>query len=144
MRRDAKNPNWRKGALSCWLMQGDIALKSGAKEQALQLAQRSATAAGQLHSGDSVSDGFAAAKAYLLLGDAQRDLGDLNAARASWSQALAVIPARVPLRPDEIASHARVLSRLGRQAEASSLQARLRSMGYRTLGLNSVSEERPK
>ena len=116
-------------------MRGGLALKSGAKPQALKFAQQSVAAARRVHSGDAVSDGFLMAKACLLLGDVQRDLGSPVEARASWSQALAAIPAGVPERPDEIASHAKILSRLGRDTEAAPLKARLQAMGYRGPGI---------
>ena len=133
LKRDGRAPTWQKGLITCWLTQGGLALKSGAKAQARELALRSVAAARSLRTGDAVSDGFFAAKSYLLLGDSERELGDLRAAQTAWSQALAAIPAGTTERPDEIASHAKILLRLGRQAEAAPMLARLRAMGFREL-----------
>jgi len=84
-------------------------------------------------SSDPTADSFALAKAYRLLGDVRRSLGDQAGAAAAWSGALAEIPANTAERPGEMAEHGLVLQRLGRQQDASSFNAKLRAMGYQRL-----------
>jgi hypothetical protein len=65
------------------------------------------------------------------VGDIQRDLGDGPAARSSWSAALAQLPRGATEEPGQMAEHALILRRLGRDAEAQPISTRLESIGYR-------------
>ena len=131
LRRDAANPAWRRGLASCLMVQARLAMKEGAKTQALDLARQSVASARSVHSSDAATDGVLVARTYLLLGDVQRAQGDNAAAGTAWNQALASIRANARERPDETAVRARLLTRLGRQAEAAPLQSRLKAMGFR-------------
>ena len=129
--RPSPRPEWRRAPYACALIRADLAMASGAKDQALAAAQQAVVAAGQLHSSDRAEDAFRLVRAYRLVGDVQQARGDLNAAQAAWSKGLAVLPKGVAERPDEMQDHATLLQRLGRSGEAKPLTERLRAMGYR-------------
>jgi tetratricopeptide (TPR) repeat protein len=131
LNRPSPRPEWRKGPYACALIRADVATATGAKDQALAAAQQAVTAARLVHSSDKVEDAFRLTRAYRLVGDVQRDRGDLTAAQAAWSSGLAVMPKGVAERPDEMQDHATLLQRLGRNGEAQPLTDRLRAMGYR-------------
>ena len=133
--RDGSKAVWRNGLSGCLLVQGQLALESGAKNQAVNLAKQSVAVAQSARGGDTVTRAFVLAQAYLLLGDAERALGNKEAARSAWQRALAGIPDGITLRPDETAIRATILSRLGRNAEAAPLRSKLQGMGYRSLGI---------
>lgn len=125
--------DWRKDAASLNLLQAEIALASGANDQAFQLAQRGLSASRTIHTVDKDADSFRLAKAYRIVGDVQRARGDLSSAEAAWSSALAAIPGGATELPEEIAEQARILRRLNRADEARRITAKLQSMGYRSL-----------
>ena len=129
--RPNPRPEWRKGPYACALSRADLALATGAKDQAVAAAEQAVVAAQQIQSSDTVEDAFRLARAYRFAGDAQRDRGDLAAARIAWAKGLAIIPAVAAESPDEMNDHAVLLQRNGRNAEAEALTARLRAMGYR-------------
>jgi tetratricopeptide (TPR) repeat protein len=129
--RPAPKPDWRKAWYACTIVQSGLASANGSKDQALAAAQAAVSAARAAKTSDKVEDAFRLARAYRLAGDAERDRGDLAAARNAWTQGLAAIPARVAEGPDEMQDHATLLQRLGRDSEAQLLTAKLRSMGYR-------------
>jgi tetratricopeptide (TPR) repeat protein len=129
--RPAPKPDWRKGAYACAVLQSGLASANGQKQQALTAAQQAVIAARAAKTSDKIEDAFRLARAYRFVGDAQRDLGQMDAARSSWSAGLATVPSNVPEQPDEMATHAGLLKRLGRIAEAQALEAKLGSMGYR-------------
>jgi len=115
----------------CLMIQTKLALASGSGEQALPLAEKALEAARSVKSTDPIEDGFATAKAYRLIGDAQRLQGKAGAARLSWDQALAAFPQTATERPMEMSERRMILVRLGRTAEAQRIANRLASMGYR-------------
>jgi len=132
----ARDPNvqrWRMARRDCQLLQAQIALTRGEARQALGLANQAIASARAVKGSDPTADSFALAKAYRLQGDVKRSLGDGAGAAADWSGALALIPATTPERPSEMAEHALLLQRLGRQRDANSLNAKLRAMGYQRL-----------
>jgi tetratricopeptide (TPR) repeat protein len=129
--RPAPKPEWRKVAFSCATLETEMASATGAKDQALAAAQQAVSAARAAKTSDRVEDAFRLARAYRLVGDVERDRGDLPAARAAWAQGLAAIPPGVAEEPDEMEDHALLLQRLGRDGEARRLSANLSSMGYR-------------
>ncbi len=128
--RDPHNPELRKGLTNCWLLQARLALRTGAKEQALGLAERALSAARSVHTDDLVGDAFLVARAYRLIGDIQRELSNADGARTTWATALAKLPDGVAEMPAEMAEHAMLLQRLGRAPEARERVARLGAIGY--------------
>ena len=129
--RPAPRPEWRKGAYACAVLESGLATARGDRDEALAAAKRAVTAASEAKTSDKIEDAFRLARAYRLVGDAERDRGNLEAARAAWAQGLASIPPRVSERPEEMQDHATLLQRLGRDHEAAQLTAKLRAMGYR-------------
>jgi len=131
LRRPSPRPEWRKGPYVCAVLRAGIAMAAGNRDQALAEAQQSVSAARRAQTADKIEDAYRLARAYRLVGDAERDRGDLAAARAAWAQGLAAVPADVAERPDEMQDHATLLQRIGRNDEAAQLTAKLRAMGYR-------------
>jgi len=133
--RDGSNATWRNGLSSCLVVQGHLALESGAKAEAVNFARQSIAAAqsGPAPGGDAVTRAFVLAQAYTLLGDGERALGNQDAAQAAWQHALSTIPDGITERPDEMADRAKILTRLGRTGEAAPLRAKLQRMGYRSM-----------
>jgi tetratricopeptide (TPR) repeat protein len=112
-------------------VKAELALRSGAKDQAFDFAQRALKAAQSVHGEDKIEDSFRVARAYRLIGEVERARGNADAARSAWSKGLAIIPKGVAEQPDEMAEHAALLQRLGRGGEAQPLAAKLSSFGYR-------------
>ena len=131
VRRPSPRPEWRRAPYACASLRADMAMASGAKDQALAAAQQALAAAGKVRSSDKEEDAFRLARAYRLVGDVQRARGDQGAAQAAWSRALQVMPKDVAERPDEMQVHATLLERLGRNSEAKPISERLQAMGYR-------------
>ena len=129
--RPAPKTDWRKGAYACAVVQSGLASAGGNKEQALTAAQQAVLAARAAKTTDKVQDAFRLARAYRIVGDIQRDRGEIDAARSAWASGLAAIPSNMTEQPDEMADQAALLQRLGRAAEAQPLKAKLNSMGYR-------------
>jgi eukaryotic-like serine/threonine-protein kinase len=121
----------RGGVRECWRMRAQIALSLGQKNASLDNSRKALDAARAVHSSDPAADRFGVATAYRLVGDSERGLGDSAAASAAWRNALATLPRNVTEKPSEMREHAIILERLGRNAEAMPLTARLNSMGYR-------------
>jgi tetratricopeptide (TPR) repeat protein len=131
MTRDARKPDYRRGYQSCMTLRASVALRSGAKDEALQFANRAIDTARSVHTIDPVEDAHFIARTYWLLGNVQQAIGNAPAARTAWTSALAAIPANAPEKPDETALHAAILELLGRGTEAASLRRRLDPLGYR-------------
>jgi tetratricopeptide (TPR) repeat protein len=131
LNRDSTNPVLRKGLVSCVMTKARLALSSAAKDDAAKLADQAVSTAGSIKTGDKVADGFFLAAAYRLRGDIARGLGDPNAARGFWTNALSAIPPGAPEQPYEISDRMKVLARLGRAQEAGALASKLQLMGYR-------------
>jgi len=131
--RDRTKANWRMTLSRCWALQAQLALMRGAKTDALGLAQRAADVAKTVHSGDAVADQFLVATDTRLIGDIQHAIGSEDAARASWTAALRLMPDAAS-EPDEMAERVVILRRLGREPEAQQLSGRLAKIGYRDPG----------
>jgi tetratricopeptide (TPR) repeat protein len=129
--RDPKMPDYRSGLLACLSLRARLALRSGAKAEALNFATRASDVAGTVHTTDIASDRFGVAGAYWRLGNVQQQLGNREAAQSAWTTALAAIPPNTPEQPAETALHAAILQSLGRSAEAQPLISRLNQLGYR-------------
>jgi len=129
--RPAPRPEWRKGSYACALVRSGLAMAAGNRDQALAAAQQAVAAARLAQTQDKHEDAFRLARAYRMVGDVQRDRGDMLSAQEAWAKGLAAIPTSVPERPDEMEDHALLLQRAGRSAEAQRLTSRLNAMGYR-------------
>ena len=116
-------------------MQAELAQAAGDHSQALSHAERAVTSAKGVKGSDEAADAYATARAYRLLGDIKKSMGDASGARAAWSSALAALPKGGNERPGEMKEHASVLQRVGQRREAEQLDAKLRAMGF-TSGLN--------
>ena len=131
--RDPNVQPWRSARRDCMMMKAQLALASDATD-GLSFADRAVTSAKRVKGNDSAADSFALAKAYRLLGEVKRSVGDRTGASAAWASALAAVPAGRTERPAEMREHALILQRLGRRAEAMQLSARLESIGFRKVG----------
>jgi tetratricopeptide (TPR) repeat protein len=129
--KDAHIADWRAGLRECWTMRGYIALANGENARAANAAQRAIGVAKNVRSADGGADGFALVRAYRLLGDARKGLGDTAGSAAAWNAALTALPRVAGLRPIEMQEHAIVLERVGRSAEARRLKMQLAGIGYR-------------
>jgi tetratricopeptide (TPR) repeat protein len=127
--RDPHYPSWRSGARACWTQRARLALIAGRNEEALRAARR-AVAIGRTKTTDPADASYSISKAALVLGDAQRTLGNSIAATAAWQAGLAALSTGAGEKPYELAQHAVMLRRLGRAAEAAPIAARLRTMGF--------------
>ncbi|MGZ2412481.1 tetratricopeptide (TPR) repeat protein [Sphingomonas sp. F9_3S_D5_B_2] len=128
--KDANVAAWRILRRQCFLVAATVALAT-ADPAALTLASRGLAVAKSVDSTDRIDDRYAIARAYLLLGDAERAAGNRDAARAAWSAGLAAIPVGITERPMEMGPRQLLLQRLGRTAEAARLASKLSAMGYR-------------
>ena len=130
-KRKDPDPKWRIGLATCLTMQARIALANDNTQAAVNRGMAALAVNNSTRTGDSASDAFRLVAAHRFAGDVKRKAGDLEGARAQWSSGLALLPNGVAEKPDDTAEHAALLERLGRQAEARPLIARLNSMGYR-------------
>jgi tetratricopeptide (TPR) repeat protein len=128
--RDRTDASWRGTVRNCLMMRAKLALRSGANEQALQLGREALAAARSVNSSDRIGDGYAAAEAGRLIGDAHRALGDRRSAISAWQAALALLPAKAPEQASETSERRMLLHRLGRSEEARRLAKALAGMGY--------------
>ena len=128
--RDLTVSNWRAGRRDCMLMRARLALASGAKDDASAFADKAVDVARTVKSTDQVADRFALAKALRLRGDIRRQLGDMDGARGAWAAAFAALPTGVSERPGEMNERQLIMQRLGRNAEAQQIAAKLHGIGY--------------
>jgi tetratricopeptide (TPR) repeat protein len=128
---DGRVADWRILRRDCLDAQTLLALATGKKSNALSSATQAVAAAKAVNSTDPIEDRYGAARAYRLLGDAQRSAGKEVAARAAWTIGLNLLPGNIAERPMEMSQHRMLLQRLGRNAEAARLASRLSAMGYR-------------
>ncbi|HVU30451.1 MAG TPA: TIR domain-containing protein [Sphingomicrobium sp.] len=129
LKRDGANLFWRAGLASCLFLKSQIAIRNNSPAQAREFARQSVEIARRSRKGDAVSTAHLVAKAWFYLGEAEHAAGNKEAARRAWNEGLAAIP-RAFERPDEMQTHLELLNRLGRNAEAKPLQAKLKAMGY--------------
>jgi hypothetical protein len=131
LRRPSVKPEWRNDLFFCLTLRAQLSLSKNDKQQAITFAKQAIEAAKTVHTADAPADAFGVARAYRLLGDIERESGDMTGASSAWTSGLTVIPTGVTERPDEMSEHAAILERLGRIAEAQQLNQRLAAMGYR-------------
>ncbi|HET7032306.1 MAG TPA: TIR domain-containing protein, partial [Casimicrobiaceae bacterium] len=129
--RDPSSADLRRDFRECWMIRGYIAYAKGANAEAATDAQKAIAVGKSVKSADSGADAFGLARAYRLLGDARKGLGDAAGAATAWNVAFQSLPHVVAERPIETQEHAIILDRLGRTAEAQPLKQRLAAIGYR-------------
>jgi tetratricopeptide (TPR) repeat protein len=129
--RDSRNGSWRQGLATCLEQQSRLSSRAGQKASALAFAQQSLDIAKSVHSGDAITDAYIRARAYRLVGDTQRELGNPDAARSAWTTAFAELPVGVAQQPTELADRIAILERVGRTAEAQQQARKLTAMGFR-------------
>jgi tetratricopeptide (TPR) repeat protein len=127
--RDSTVMQWRLILRTCRIVRAELAERTPASEEAVQLGQLAVAAAKSVRTGDPVSDRYWLATAYRTLGDIERRTGDPSGARIAWQQAYASLPTRVTERPLEISEREKILQRLGRP-EARQAAKTLAQMGY--------------
>jgi tetratricopeptide (TPR) repeat protein len=118
---------------ACLAMRSRLALHSNASSQALTFAKQALASARSERWEDPIQTRYRVATAYRLLGDAYRQSGNAEAARAAWSSALASLPGGIVEQPTQMDEHALILERLGRSTEAQQLVSKLNAIGYRRL-----------
>jgi tetratricopeptide (TPR) repeat protein len=131
--RDSSAVDGRLLQIDCLSQRARVALETGARGEAIGLAQRALAAAQATQSGDPIDKRLSVAGAYKLIGDIQNRAGDRSAAQAAWQSALAAWPRGMSESPRQMAVRASILSALGRTAEAKPLNDRLSAIGYRRL-----------
>lgn len=117
----------------CLTMRSRLALAGGDTAQAASAADRALASARSERNEDPVTDRYRVAAAFLLLGDVRRRAGDSAAAASAWNAGLAQLPQGVAERPADMSTRSDLLRRVGRNAEAETLAARLASIGYRSI-----------
>ena len=128
--RDRSVTIWRNRLRSyCLRTQAQIALRSGANDEALSFARQALilTRAEQ----DPFSKGLETAAAEGLLGDALAGSGRVSEAKGAYQRALAAWPADVELRPRDLVERALLLAKARQRTEARQVADQLRSIGYR-------------
>jgi tetratricopeptide (TPR) repeat protein len=118
----------------CWLMRTRLALASGRIAEALADARRAVETSKAIATGDHIADRFGQAKAYRLLGDAEKRSGSAAEASHAWSDALASMPPELTQTPREMDEYAQVLERMGRSTEATQIKSKLNAIGYHSAG----------
>ena len=132
--RDRSVVSWRGLARSCLTMRARIALVTGAKGEALSLANQALASAKSAKWTDRVDERYTIAGAYRLVGDIDRQIGDQGGARSAWLAGLAILPRGIKEKPAETSERAELLQRVGRTDEAKQLKASLETIGYRRPG----------
>jgi tetratricopeptide (TPR) repeat protein len=114
----------------CLTLQSRLVLASDTSG-AIAVAERALASARLERNQDPITDRYRVAAAYLLLGDIRRRSGDSDGGKAAWNAGLAQLPQGIAERPQDMNTHVELLRRLGRDAEARPLTARLTAIGYR-------------
>jgi len=131
IRHDSSVFRWRMLQTMCFTRASQLTLDAGSLKTASGLVDHAVASARTLNSGDGITDRYFVASASRLLGDVRRASGDLAGANAAWSAGLTQLPSNANERPWEMRVHADLLSRLGRVADAASIESRLTAIGYR-------------
>jgi tetratricopeptide (TPR) repeat protein len=116
---------------TCAIMRARLALATGDDANAVAKASEALSLARQTHNDDRLKDRFTIASIQRITGDAQRGLGNEQAAQAAWTSALGTLPQGTPELPAEMDEHATILQRLGRSDDALPIIQRLNAMGYK-------------
>jgi tetratricopeptide (TPR) repeat protein len=129
--RDRTGPDWLALRRDCLATETAFDLGAGSGADALASGTQALDAARSVKSSDGIDDRYGVARAYRLIGDAQKLLGNGSAAAAAWTSALAALPRTSAERPSEMAERQINLARAGRAAEAKLLAGKLSAMGFR-------------
>ncbi|MGE5561829.1 MAG: TIR domain-containing protein [Bacillota bacterium] len=129
--REPKVPSWAQGVEVCLLDRARLAAAAGSTAHALAFADRAVAAARSIKSNDSAGDSYRLAEALRVRGDIYQASNNGAAARASWAEAAAALPAPPAESPEELNLRRMILQRNGRLAEAAPIAAKLSAIGYR-------------
>ncbi len=135
--RDSTVVAWRNAGRACLRLRAELAMSSGAAEEALTLARQLLEGV----RGDKVltaMDRFALAEAQKLIGDILWKKGDRAEARAAWQAGLAVWPTGITETPRQMAERGEMLRGIGDRREGQAIGKRLTAMGYRQSVSNRV------
>ena len=134
LRREPGTYRWRRGLLDCLLVQAQLASESGPATptgaEAVARANKAVDVARDLSKSGDIKDRIRLARSYRLLGDAEAR-SNPAAAQSAWAEGYRLLQARGNEIPDALSEHAVLLHRLGRAAEAMTLDQRLAQLGYR-------------
>jgi hypothetical protein len=133
--RRSSDATLRSRWTDCLTMRSRLALQSGAAAQALALAQQALASAHAQHTADPIRDLYSVAAACRLVGDVRRQMGDSKGAKSIWTAGLASLPPGIAERPLEMREHAALLRLTGQMAEAATLEAKLKSIGYHDVSM---------
>lgn len=122
--------SWRHLRTDCLGLRSRLALQSGAIAEARRLSQQALASVKNERRPDPITIRYRIAAAYRQVGDVRRRMGDVDAARAAWSAALASLPRDTAERPAEMHERAEILKRLGRVAEARAVASQLAAIGF--------------
>jgi tetratricopeptide (TPR) repeat protein len=128
--RDPTVVSWRTTGRACLRLRSEMALLSGAPEEARFLARQvlDAIQADKLR---SPADRFALVQAHKLIGDILWRSGDHAGAIAAWRAGLAVWPKGMAETPRQMAERGEMLRGIGARAEGNQIASQLATMGYR-------------
>lgn len=122
---------WRDIHRDCLAVRAELALASGAVEEADALAGQLLRSAMAELSTTGLDGRYKVATAQRLIGDIARSRGDVARAHAVWDAGFRVLPINVTERPSELGERAGLLRRLGRVSDARAIEGRLAVMGFR-------------
>jgi tetratricopeptide (TPR) repeat protein len=129
--RDRTVSDWLALRRDCLTTQTIFDIGMGAGARAVASGTQALNLAKSVKSSDGFNDQYGVARAYRLIGDAQRSLGNGSAATAAWNHAFKALPRTSAERPSEMSERQLILTRVGRAAEAKQLTTKLSAMGYR-------------
>jgi tetratricopeptide (TPR) repeat protein len=128
---DSTVPTWRALNEDCLHQRAVLALRSGATDEAMLLAQRAFASARSSQAKGDVAGIITTAREYKLIGDIWRQRGNRSAAVKAWQSGLAIWPKSTPELPRETEMRVELLKALGRTAEADALEHKLGAIGFR-------------
>ncbi len=133
LQRDSTVVEWRLQLRGeCLRLRARLAMASGMSEEARALSRELVGKVGLEAATRKGADArFALASAEYMMAEANRAAGDSAGAARGWNRALMAWPSGLELTPRLLAREVMILKRLGRNREASSIEARLDAMGYR-------------
>ena len=135
MAQDRSVVTWRTLLHRCLFARAQLEFTSPAGGAALTSAERALSVAQSISTKDRVSDRFAVASSFRLIGDIRQRSGDAKAAQSAWLAGLAALPNGVAERPSETSTRALLLQRLGRGTEARTLTSKFDQKGFRRIAL---------
>ena len=144
IRRDPTRRSWQRDRAVIRVGHARTLLASGHADEARRMAADAASALQSLSSLDTILPRYVA-DAQLVLGDASAAAGDRPAAQRAWLRAHDALrdTARSTTDLETLDTWAQVLLRLGRDAEATPVAARLRDAGYVQVSDRTAVPRRP-